>query len=93
MTEFKDRGNAIRAQAKQLVLEFMQKTSKCQAGAEGMRLAEIFRECGFDWGDYPKSTASNQQYWIVALVQELAAEGKAERVSESGPWRLVSHSI
>lgn len=93
MTEFKDRGNAIRAEAKQLVLEFMQNTFKCHAGAEGMRLAEIFRECGFGWGDYPKATASNQQYWIVALVQEPAAEGKVERVSESGPWRLISHSI
>jgi methionyl-tRNA synthetase len=54
-----------------------------------MKLAEIFRECGFDWGDYPKTTSSNQQYWVGAIVQELKSEGKIERVSESGPWRLL----
>jgi hypothetical protein len=41
-----------------------------------------------DWGDYPNATSSNQQYWVVALVRELEAEGKVERISESGPWRL-----
>ncbi len=41
------------------------------------------------WGDYPKTTSSNQQYWVGAIVQELKSEGKVERVSESGPWRLL----
>ena len=88
MQAFKDRGNAIRVQAKALVLEYMQATSDCQTGREGMKLAPIFRGCGFDWGEYEKATSSNQQYWVVALVRELEAEGKVERVSSSGPWRL-----
>ena len=88
MKEFQDRGRAIRLQAKALVLEFMQSSSDCQPGKGGMRLSPIFRACGFDWGDYPKATSSNQQYWVVALVRELESEAKVERVSPSGPWRL-----
>jgi hypothetical protein len=89
MKEFQDRGRAIRVQAKALVLEFMQSSSDCQPGMVGMRLSPIFRACGFDWGEYPKATSSNQQYWVVALVRELESEGKVERTSPSGPWRLI----
>ena len=88
MNEFLARGQAIRLQAKALVLEYMLSSSDCQPGKEGVRLSPIFRACGFDWGEYPKATSSNQQYWVVALVRELEAEGKVERVSPSGPWRL-----
>ena len=89
MTEYEKRGVEIRGLAKSLVFQFMQATLACQPGKEGMKLAQIFRACGFDWGEYKKATSSNQQYWIVALVRELEAEGKVERVSESGPWRLL----
>lgn len=89
MSKFKDRGNEIRVQSKVLVYEFMKENIDCQPGASGMRLAHIFKECGLDWGDYPKTTSSNQQYWAVAIVQELKSEGKIEQVSESGPWRLI----
>ena len=89
MSQFEDDGKAIRNSAKALVLRFMQSTPLCQPGAEGMKLARISRECGLDWGDYPKATSSNQQYWVVALVRELESEGKVERVSDSGPWRLL----
>ncbi|MDD2809209.1 hypothetical protein [Rhodoferax sp.] len=88
MKEFAARGNNIRTQAKALVFEFMQSSDLCQHGREGMRLSPIFRACGFDWGEYKKATSSNQQYWVVALMRELEAEGKVERVTESGPWRL-----
>ncbi|WP_153146929.1 hypothetical protein [Dechloromonas sp. H13] len=88
MKDFVARGNDLRIKAKALVHEFMQSASLCQPGAEGMKLAPIFRACGFDWGNYEKATSSNQQYWVVALMRELEAEGKVERVSESGPWRL-----
>jgi len=50
MSIFSDRGNEIRSASKALVLDFMQSDSRCQIGAEGMRLSLIFRECGFDWG-------------------------------------------
>jgi hypothetical protein len=85
---FEERGNRLRAEAKAIVYEFMRASDVCQPGREGMRLAPIFRACGFDWGEYEKATSSNQQYWVVALMRELEAEGKVERVSESGPWRL-----
>lgn len=67
----------------------MHSTSVCHPGKKGIRLAQIFKKCGFDWGNYPKITSSNQQYWIAAILSELKKEGKVERVSESGPWRLV----
>ena len=89
MTEYEVRGNEIRNLAKSLVLHFMQSRSDCQPNKEGMKLAQIFRACGFDWGDQKKATSSNQQYWVVALIRELESEGKVERVSESGPWRLL----
>jgi hypothetical protein len=88
LKEFATRGNNLRTEAKALVYEFMQSSVLCKPGKDGMRLSQIFRACGFDWGDYKKATSSNQQYWVVALVRELEAEGKVERVSESGPWRL-----
>ncbi len=88
MKAFEERGNRLRAEAKAIVYEFMRASALCQPGREGMRLAPIFRACGFDWGEYKKATSSNQQYWVVALMRELEAEGKVERVSESGPWRI-----
>lgn len=88
MSKFEERGKAIRAVAKQLLLEYMQENPRCQPNREGMKLAQMFRDCGFDWGDYPKTTSSNQQYWVGAIAWELAKEGKIERVSDSGPWRL-----
>ena len=88
MKDFAERGNDLRSQAKALIHEFMQSSSHCQPGGEGMRLAPIFRACGLDWGDREKATSSNQQYWVVALMRQLETEEKVERVSESGPWRL-----
>lgn len=89
MREFEVKGERLRADAKALVHEFMLASDLCQPGREGMRLSPIFKACGFDWGEYKKATSSNQQYWVVALMRELEAEGKVERVSESGPWRLL----
>lgn len=88
MKEFEIRGTQLRIEAKALVYEFMQSAELCQPGREGIRLSLIFRACGFDWGECQKATSSNQQYWVVALMRKLADEGKVERVSESGPWRL-----
>jgi len=89
MNNFEKQGNEIRKHAKQLVLDFMNSSSKCRKDSDsGMRQAVIFRECGFDWGSYKKASSTNQQYWIVALLRELEAEDKVEQISSSGPWRL-----
>ena len=88
MSQFENRGKEIRELCKVLVLEFMKSNADCQPSKKGMRQAEIFRSCGFNWGDYPKVTSTRQQYWIVAILSELKAEGKVERISEPGPWRL-----
>ncbi len=88
MTQFQIRGQEIRTLAKSLVLEFMNATGECQPENEGMKLAQIFKRCGFGWGDFSKASSSSQQYWVSAIVKALEADGKVERVSESGPWRL-----
>ncbi|NJO52613.1 MAG: hypothetical protein HC840_28015 [Leptolyngbyaceae cyanobacterium RM2_2_4] len=88
MSIFLKRGEEIRSSAKELVLDLMTSSAICQPDGAGMKQAEIFRECGLDYGDYPSATSSNQQYWVVAILRELEAENKIERVSSSGPWRL-----
>jgi len=87
-TLYEARGDEIRALAKSLVLDFMQATEICQPLQEGISLSQIAKRCGLRWGDYPKATESNQNYWIVAILQELKAEGRVEQIKESGPWRL-----
>jgi hypothetical protein len=89
MSEFGDRGAAIRAQAKSLVLEFLGQHTDARPNGRGIRQAEISRACGFDWGDFPKATSSNQQYWTVALLKQLESEGKVVQARESGPWRIA----
>jgi len=89
MTKLETRGKAIRELAESVILEFMHTTEECQPGREGIKQAQIFKKCGFDWGDYPKASSSNQQYWVVAIMWKLKKEGKVEQVSESGPWRLL----
>ena len=84
---FKNRGNKIRKDAIELVYEYMTNSKECQKDSNGVTLAQIFRDCGFDWGEYKNATSSNQQYWCVALVRELEKEGKVERL-ESKKWRL-----
>ena len=88
MTEYEARGTEIKGLAKSLVLQFMQRTPECKQGKEGLKLTKIFRMCGFDWGEYEKATSTNQQYWVVALVRELEAEGKVERDTETKHWRI-----
>ncbi|MFP4278935.1 MAG: hypothetical protein ACLFQI_02925 [Halochromatium sp.] len=93
MSKIKNRGRLIRQQAKELVLDFFRSKPECKPKAEGITQAQIFRECGFDWGEYPKATSSNQQYWVIAILRALESEGKVEQVRESGPWRLKETMI
>jgi hypothetical protein len=89
MNNLKELGIGLKSFAKLIVINFMQTTPACQSGNEGLEQAQIFRECGFDWGEYENATSSNQQYWIVALLRELEAEGKVKRDLSSKRWRLV----
>lgn len=89
MADFEKRGSEIRAQTKALVLEYMRASSDCSLGSEGIRQVQIFRDCGFDWGNYESAPSTLQDYWVIALLRELEFEGKIERVRKSGPWRLL----
>lgn len=89
MNQYEERGKELKSAVKSLLLEFMRSQSDCQYNQNGMKQSQIFRQCGLSWGDYPKATESNQQYWMIAGLKELASENKIEQVSESGPWRLI----
>ena len=88
MNEYQTRGKELRKIAKEIVLDFMNSCHECQKNNLGISLASLFRECGFDWGDYTNATSSNQQYWAVALIRELEEEGKVIRL-ESKKWILT----
>lgn len=88
MDKFIGEGKKLRSLAKQLVVSFMNSESDCCTSGPGIKQSQIFKSCGFDWGDYEKATSSNQQYWVIGLLRELEAEGRVEQVRPSGPWRL-----
>lgn len=85
---FEIRGEKLREEAKSIVLDYMKNRPECGPNGEGIKQAVIFREVGFDWGTYDKATSSNQQYWVVALLNSLKEEKLIEQVNPSGPWRL-----
>ena len=82
------KGTELRLAIKELVFAYMKNSPDCAVYADGLKQAEIFRQCGLDWGEYPNATSSNQQYWIVALLRELESEGKAQRDVDSKKWRI-----
>ena len=82
-------GEEIRKQAKAIVLEYMNSSPDCARYGKGLRQAELFRLCGFDWGDYKKAEPSRQQYWVIGLLRALENEGFVQRDSVSKKWRLV----
>ena len=82
------KGTELRLAIKELVFDYMKNSPDCAVYADGLKQAEIFRQCGLDWGEYPNATSSNQQYWIVALLRELECEGKAQRDVDSKKWRI-----
>ena len=82
------KGTELRLAIKELVFDYMKNSPDCAVYADGLKQAEIFRQCGLDWGEYPNATSSNQQYWIVALLRELDSEGNAQRDVDSKKWRI-----
>ena len=69
-------------------MEYMKNELSCAENEKGMTQADIFRNCGFDWGDYPASKSTQQQFWLVALLKELEEEKKITQL-ENKHWRLV----
>ena len=88
MKEFEQRGQALRAQAKALVLEFMRASSDCQPGGPGIRLSPIFRACGLDWGEYkePRRLLTNS----IGLLRSCANSNLKARLSASQP---LAHGV
>lgn len=86
--DYASKGTELRLAIKELVFNYMSNSPDCAAYAEGLTQAEIFRQCGLDWGEYPNVTSSNQQHWVAALLRELEAEGKVQRDSGSKKWRI-----
>lgn len=86
--DYKQKGNKLRLEFKNLIYNFMKNSSDCQNFSEGLRQSEIFRSCGMDWGEKQNATSSNQQYWIVALLRELEEENKIQRDNTNKKWRL-----
>ena len=87
--KFSQVGEKIREQAKDLVLSYMKSNPNCTRYGKGLRQAELFRLCGFDWGDYEKAEPTRQQYWVIGLLRTLENEGFTQRDSVSKKWRLV----
>ena len=85
---YKEIGAYLRNCYKELVYNFMKSKDICQSYNDGMKQADIFRDCGMDWGEKDNCTSSNQQYWIVAILRTLEEEGKIQRDNETKKWRL-----
>lgn len=88
MSEYEQRGIEIRKLCKSLVLHYMQNNEACKPGGTGVKQIEVFRDCGFDWGDYKKVSSTNQSYWAVVILRALEEDNKVKQLSDGGPWTL-----
>ena len=86
--DFKKKGEELRNEFKNLIYEYMCSKEIMFKYGEGMRQADIFRNCGMDFGEKPNCTSSNQQYYIVAILRELEEEGKVKRDETTKKWLL-----
>ena len=87
--KFSQVGEKIKEQSKNIVLDYMKSNSDCARYGKGLRQAELFRVCGFDWGDYEKAEPTRQQYWVIGLLRTLEGEGVIQRDDVSKKWRLL----
>ncbi len=55
MNELQKQGLELRTKAKELALAALAKHPDGCINGKGVKQAEVFRLCGLDWGDYPKS--------------------------------------
>lgn len=88
-TKFRQSGYYLRKNSKEVVMDYMKSKEECTHDATGIKLAEIFRACGFDWGNYQNASSTNQQYWVIALMRELEKEDKVQRDAGTNLWKLV----
>ncbi|MEG0456586.1 MAG: hypothetical protein RR549_00435 [Oscillospiraceae bacterium] len=88
MNNFYNDGKNLRLQIKQLVLNYMKSSVQCYPNNDGMKQAEIFRECGLDWGTYLNATSTNQQYWIVGLLRDLEKDGYVQKDEITKKWKI-----
>ncbi|MEJ5072441.1 hypothetical protein WH357_08855 [Enterobacter ludwigii] len=88
MKDLLQQGFELRSKAKELAISALQQHPDGNKNGKGVKQAEVFRLCGLDWGDYSKALSTQQQYWVVALLRELEADGLVEQVEDKGPWRL-----
>ena len=86
--DFKKKGEELRNEFKNLIYEYMCSKEIMFKYGEGMRQADIFRNCGMDFGEKPNCTSSNQQYYIVAILRELEEERKVKRDEITKKWML-----
>ncbi len=89
MSNLENRGITLREQAQLVVLDFMKSEQKCASFRQGISQTDIFRKCGFDWGDFPKAKSNNQVSWLNALMMDLEKQGKVELGGSRGLWRLA----
>ena len=82
------KGENIRNQAKQIVLDYMKNTHDCACDSIGKTQTGIFRACGFDWGDQVKAPSTNQQYWVIAILRVLEKENIILQDSDTKKWRM-----
>ncbi len=78
----------VKAQAKALLVQFLQKVTAIEQFKNGLSVSELFHGCGFGWGEQENATVSQQQFWLVALLWELATDGLA--TTDGVLWRLTA---
>lgn len=88
ITKYQISGNILRDQAKDLVLSYLKHNEDCWPNCEGIKQAELFRECGLDWGEQPNATSSQQQYWLVGMLRDFESQAIIERDKTTKKWRL-----
>ena len=86
---YKIEGQNLRQAFKDLVYSYMKSNELCQSYNVGLSQAEIFRNCGMDWGEKENCTSSHQQYYIVAILRTLEEENKIQRDDGTKKWRLI----
>lgn len=85
---YKQDGEKLRNAIKEFVYDYMKNNPNCAARGDGETTAEIFRNCGLSFENQENATASNQQYWLVALLRVLELDGRVTRDARK-KWHIA----